>query len=188
MLKRLKWTRNKIPWETVSRWANIWWVISLIILVLWWISLVPRFFETTKRVQEISAKLEQDEAEYTLTKYFIFIEQGELERAYEFLSQDFKNWQASGFTWFSERLQNFIAFEGIKVTPVENKNSASSKVFLVEFWFKKRGMKPVQTKRGMYLRFKEWVWEINSVSKLYENWRKDREWACSYYQFEHCKK
>lgn len=156
--------------------ADIWWVISLLILI---ISLIP----ISHKIDNIQQQLNQQDAQSTLMNYFSYIEQWKLDKAFDLFSQEKK--YNHNYTGFVDWLSNFVAFEWLKITPLIEKDSAIQKVFLVEFWFKKRWMTPVDVKWWFYLKYNDNKREINYSNVLYENWRK--AWACSFYRFEICK-
>lgn len=146
----------------------------------------PQVSKTSTEVQQIKQKLkESSEPETVLYSFFYQIEQRNLTDAYNLLSDDKK--KVNSFEWFHNWLKNVVAFEWLKITPIPEKTSASQRVYLVEFDFKQRTMKPVKTKMGYTLLFDGLGWKISySTKPLYENgWK---EWACEFYNFpEHCK-
>lgn len=88
------------------------------------------------------------------------------------------------YTGFVDWLNNFVAFEWLKITPINEKDSAIKKVFLTEFQFKKRWYLPIDSKWWFYLKYHNNRREIDYSNVLYENWW--RQWACTFYNFDHC--
>lgn len=176
MIKKLKILFKKIKWrELISKIANIWWVISLWILFF---SLIP----ISNKIDNIQTQLNKKDAENTLISYFSYIENWKIEDAFTLFSQE-KKYQHT-YTWFASRLDWFVAFEWLKITFLEEKSSPTQKIFLTEFWFKKRWMQLVDSKQWFYLIYDWDKREINYSNVLYENWRK--KWACGFYNFDHC--
>lgn len=163
-------------WQYIWRIADIWWVVSLWIPIF---SLLP----ISQKIDNIQQQLDTQDPQKVLMSYFSYIEQGKLDDAFNLFSQEKRyNHTYSGFVKW---LDNFVAFEWLKITPIKEKDSAIQKVFLAEFWFKKRWLKAVDTKRWMYLTYNNNKREIKYTNTLYENWLK--KWACEFYPLEQCK-
>ncbi len=182
MLK-LKWNTIKDSlWLWTDRVGIILWIIGfgITIFQIW-----PQVSKTSTEVQQIQQKLQEStEPEVVLYSYFYQIEQKNLEWAYSLLTE--KKKEINSFEGFADWLKNLVAFEGLKITSISEKTSASQRAYLVEYDFKQRGMKPVKTKIGYNLIFDGQKWKINyTTSPLYENgWK---EWACEFYKFpEYC--
>lgn len=173
---KFKLNRKKI-WDIIGKIANIWWVISLWILIF---SLIP----ISNKINNIQKQLNEKDAETTLISYLSYIENENFKNAFDLFSEEKKHQHT--YTWFVDRLEWFVAFEGLKITYLPEKSSAVQKVFLTEFWFKKRGMKSIETKRWFYLRYDWNKREINYSNVLYDE-NKRNSTACSFYNFEHCK-
>jgi hypothetical protein len=188
MLIMLKKNRDKLPRKSISRRSSLWWVFSLCILIWWWLILVPTIFQTQEDIQEINLKLNVNEAEVLLKSYFSYIELWDTKDAYSLFSQGFKERQSDWFSWFNIWLKDVVAFEWLKITPIESKSSPTIRVFLVEFWFKKRWMKSVDLIWLMRLRYNKNNWEIHSNDVVYENWWKEKRELkiCDIYKVEHC--
>jgi hypothetical protein len=164
--------------------ADIWWVVS----VIWWvvsvIILLRSLWQLSEKVDNIELTLTKSSAELTVKSFFSQIEAGNLSWAYSLFSESKK--MNNSYTWFAFRLKDIVWFEWIKITPLVEKNTALSEVFLVEYWFKKRWLKTVKTIQGWYAKYNKDHWEIDySTLPLYENWWKSG--ACDFYRFEHCK-
>ena len=177
-----RWTKVQIKfkkdwWTVIGRIADIWWVLALILMVRWWTNL-------SNKITIIDQKIDWNTAESTLLSYFSEIENNNFTGAYSLLSEEFKQ-QGNDYEGFYNRPHNVVGFEGLRFTELTWKNTAIQKVYLVEFGFKERGKIPLETKRWMYVRYKDWKWEINSNSVLYENWRSKT--SCKFYDFNHCK-
>jgi len=128
---------------------------------------------------KVQLELESNRPEMVLRSYFYYIEQDDLLGAWNVFTENKKNNTKDGFQGFQNWLNNFVAFEGLKITNLSEKDSASTKVYLAEFDFKKRGMKPVPSKWGFYLKFNGKDWQIDYSSILYEhNWKNG---ACEFY-------
>jgi hypothetical protein len=165
----------------IGKISDLWWVLSLLILVLWWIWWV----NISNKINIIEQKIDWNTAEATLLSYFSEIENNNLTGAYNLLSEEFKQ-QWNSYEWFYNRLYDIVGFEWLQITELTWKNTAIQKVFLVEFEFKKRWKIPLDSKRWMYVRYKNWKREINANSILYDNkWRSST--SCEFYTFEHCK-
>lgn len=151
------------------------------IFSLWFV-----FFPLSTKLDNIQLKLNQQQAQSTMMSYFTYIENWNYEKAYNLFSDEKK--KNNQYELFANRLEWFVAFEWLKITELTEKNSAIQKVYLAEFWFKKRGRLSIPTKRWFYVRY-NWEtdkWEINYSNVLYnENWWD--KWACNFYHFEHCK-
>ena len=156
--------------------ANIWWVISFGILIF---SLIP----ISHKIDNIQQQLNQQDAQNVLMSYFSYIEQWDLNKAFDLFSQNKK--YNHTYSWFALRLNNLVAFEWLKITPVTDKDSAVQKVFLVEYWFKKRWEVTINMKQWFYLEYYDGKRRINYSNLLYQDWRKP--WACAFYHFEICK-
>lgn len=139
------------------------------------------------QLQQVAQELKSNDAQETLKEYFYNIEKGNLASAWNLLSKKIKDQQPNGFISFKDWLKYFISFEGLTIKELPEKESISTKVFIAEFDFKQRGMKPVHSIWGFYLNFNGNNWEINYVNKLYENnWEPG---ACDFYSgFDICKK
>lgn len=97
---------------------------------------MPDINEAKNDLQIIQEKLNTNDAESVLYSYFYDIEQGNLQKAYDALTE--QKQQNNSFEQFSSWLEDFENFEGLKITELKEKQSASKKVFLVEFNFKKK--------------------------------------------------
>lgn len=139
------------------------------------------------QLQQVAQELKSNDAQETLKEYFYDIEKGDLPSAWNLLSEKKKEQQSNGFIEFKDWLKNFISFEGLTIKELPEKESVSTKVFLVEFDFKQRGLSPVHSIWGVYLNFNGNKWEINYTNTLYENgWKPG---ACDFYNgFDICKK
>ena len=175
-LKNIKIWFSKLWRNCIGKISDIWWVLSLLILIFWWINI-------SNKIVSLEQKIDGNNAESTLLSYFSEIENNNLTWAYNLLSDEFK--QSNSYEWFYNRLHDIVGFEWLQITELTWKNTAIQKVYLVEFGFKKRWKIPLDSKRWMYLRYKNWKREINANSILYENWRMPT--ACKFYTFEHCK-
>ena len=162
-------------WNVMWKISSVWWVISLIVLILSRLNL-------SNRINIVESKIDWYTAENTLLDYFTLIESWDCTWAYSLLSDDFKEKQK--FEWYCNWLSDIIGFEWLKITELLEKNTAISKVFLVEFRLKKRWLIPIESKWGMYVRYLNWKWEINANSVVYEH-----EWsstACDFCKFDFC--
>lgn len=133
--------------------------------------------------QKSSIPQEKHASLRVLESYFRLIEEGKLEDAWNLLTEEkkLKN-RGEGFEGFARWLENFVAFEGLKITEITDKSSATNKVYLAEFDFKKRGYKAIPSKWGLYLRYdySKDTWKIHYSNVLYENgWK---EGACDFYE------
>jgi len=167
-------------------------ILALLIVVIPIIVGVVKINDVQERTKEIETVLTEVQYELqsekpleVLNSYFFYIEQNELEKAWDLFTEDKKVNTLKGYEGFREWLENFVAFEGLKVSSLTEKDSASSKVYLAEFNFKKRGMKPVPSKWGFYLKYDGKEWRIDYSNVLYErNWK---EGSCEFYdRFPHC--
>lgn len=138
------------------------------------------------KLQQVEQELKTNDAEDTLKEYFFDIEKGDLPSAWNLLSEKKKEQQINGFIGFKDWLKNFISFDGLTIKELPDKESISTKVFITEFDFKQRGMKPVHSIWGVYLNYNGDKWEINYTNTLYENgWKPG---ACDFYNgFDICK-
>ena len=161
-------------------------IISIIwsfcsIFSLWFV-----FFPLSTKINSIQFSLNQQQAQSTVMSYFAYIEDWNYEKAYNLFSEEKK--KNHTYEWFINWLNWFVAFEWLKITELTDKNSAIQKVYLAEFWFKKRWKLSIPTKRWFYVRYN---WdknkrEINYSNVLYdENWW--NTWACNFYEFDICK-
>ena len=159
------------------------WFLWSIASILWLLFVI---FPLSKKVDNLQLTLNRQQAQSTLMSYFSYVEGGELEKAYSLFSEEKKSQHT--LEWFKKRLEWFVAFEWLKITELTEKNSAIQKVYLAEFWFKKRWMLSIPTKRWFYVKY-NWdadKWEINYSNILYdENWRNSG--ACNFYDFDICK-
>lgn len=168
-----------------------WKIIDRIWIILWiiwfWITIfqiLPTLNQTKTDVQIIQEKLSSNEAQDILYSYFYNIEQRKFENAFNLFTEQKKKWDNIGK--FSNWLKDFVAFEWLKITELKEKDSAIKKVFLTEFWFKKRWIKSINSKWWFYLVYNWKTWKIDYSNVLYENWYKN--WACDFYKFkDYCK-
>lgn len=158
------------------------WFVWSICSILWLIFVI---FPLSKKVDNLQLSLDQRQAESVIMSYFAYIENWDYEKAYNLFSDEKK--RNHTYEWFKERLNNFVAFEWLKIVELPEKNSVIQKVYLSEFWFKERWKLSVQTKRWFYVRY-NWdkdKWEINYSNVIYdENWW--TSWACNFYNFDIC--
>ena len=144
-------------------------VALIIFLGLGWWSSHSHDVQVSARLTEIQSQMDQRSAETILRKYFYFIETKRLDQAWNLLSEQKKQSTPEGFGGFQTWLSNFVAFEGLSITDLTDKDSASTKVYLVTYNFKQRGMKPVETKMGYYLKYSGEQWSIDYSNVLFEN-------------------
>lgn len=155
-------------------------VALIIFLGLGWWSSHHHDVQVSARLTEIQSQMDQRSAENVLREYFYFIETKQLDKAWDLLSEQKRQSTPDGFSGFQTWLSNFVAFEGLSITDLTDKDSASTKVYLVTYNFKQRGMKPVETKMGFYIQFDGKQWSINYSNVLYENgWKTG---ACDFWQ------
>lgn len=167
-------------------------ICSIIALFFVFFPLSEKVKEIEEKAQSISTTLEDvqfelqsDDSRKVLESYFYYIEQNDLEKAYSLFSERKKAESKGGLDGFKGWLENFVAFEGLNISELQNKSSASSKVYLAEFDFKQRGMKPVRSTHGYYMKLIDGRWEIDYSNVLFENgWK---EGACEFdSNFEIC--
>ncbi len=168
-------------WKIIGRIGIILWILSFFITVF---QILPDIRETKSDIQIIQEKLNTNEAEWVLYTYFFNIEQNNFTGAFDLFTDRKK--QGDSVEKFSKWLNNFVAFEWLKIIELKEKKSASKKLFLTEFWFKRRWMKTVNVKWGFYMVYDWKKWKIDYSNVLFEKWYKD--WACDFYKFEdYCK-
>lgn len=149
------------------------------------ISLYLVLFPITNKIDSIQNNLNQQQAESTILSYFSFIEEWYYEDAYNLFSDSKKSQHT--LTWYISWAKDFITFEWLKISSLPDKDSVMTKIFLVEYKSKKRGMKSVPETRIFFVIYNsnKNKWEINYNNVLNdENWW--RNWACDYYKFNHC--
>lgn len=158
-------------------------ILSFFGFTIWWIFAVIGISNLSNKIDIVEQKIDWNTAYSTIMMYFSDIENNNLTWAYNLLSDSFK--KDKTFNWFSNRLNDIVWFEWLKITELTWKNTVTQKVFIVEFWFKKRWKIPLESKWWMYVKFNNWKREINANSVLYENERNST--ACKFYKFDHCK-
>ena len=159
----------------------VWFLWSICSIIWLWFVLFP----LSEKVDNLQLSLDQQQAQSTVMAYFAYVESWELDKAYSLFSEEKK--EQHTFEWFKNRLDWFVAFEWLKISELTEKNSAIQKVYLAEFWFKKRWLLSIPTKWWLYVKY-NWEkdkWEINYSNVLYdENWW--NSWACNFYDFDIC--
>jgi len=157
-------------------------ILSILAFFGVWINLIT-IFQTQKDVSVLTQKLNQQEAQQTLRSYFFYVEQHDFQSAFNLFTEEKKSQHT--YSWFVNWLWDFLSFEWLKILELPEKDSASQKVFIAEFGFKKRGKLSVDTKRWFYLKYDGKDWKINYSNVLYD-WKNRDKWACNFYKFEHC--
>lgn len=174
--------------DRLGFWTWIHRIDSLCAIGVFFIALIPIMGGINAARNEIalvSEKIEEvrkdnDPAYQTLTSYFAFIEHGQIERAWQLLSEEKRRNAVDGYPGFVRWLGNLVAFEGLKITHLKEKSSATTQVYIAEFDFKKRGMKPVKSIWGMYVQLNEDNrWIIGYSNILYE--KEWKEGACGFW-------
>ena len=166
-----------------EKFLNAFWLVWSICSI---ISLYLVIFPITNKINDIQSNLNQQQSQSTILSYFSFIEEWSYEKAFNLFSDNKKAQHT--LTWFIDWANDFVAFEGLKISELPEKNSANSKVFLLEYRAKKRGMLANSEIWIFFVVFNsdKNKWEINYSNVLYDdNWW--RKWACDYYKFDHCK-
>lgn len=178
--------RKKYDWIRFWNYANkigiIFWILSFFITIsqIW-----PQVNKTTSEVQQIQQKLkDSSDPQAVLYSFFAEIESWNLKWAYSLFTEEKK--KNNPFDGFKSWLENIVSFQWLTITPIPEKTSALQRVYLIEYDFQKRWMKPVKTKMWYTLILVWNTWKINySTDPLYENGWKDG--ACNFYKFsEHC--
>jgi hypothetical protein len=188
--------RNNLPWKAINRWASIWWVIWLLVSMYWLgrilFTIDPELKNTQSQLEYLTFAVEKDSdvAANTLAKYHYLIEQQKLNEARNLYTEQRKKSEPNWFESYKERHQEIVSFQGIKIEIIEEKTSASSKVFLVQYKIDRRGRKPRDMLLWFTMLFDESTnsWKINHTTyPLRENWERDYNNACSFHTFEICK-
>jgi|GEM_PF-3283790 len=170
--------------------ANQRWYVWLIfgITVFGFLGLGITNWNTSVKVDNVQAELSDlNPANQLIKKYFSLIEQGNYDSAWNLFSEKKKMSQEGWLNGFKDWLKYFVAFEGLNIKEIKEKSGASTKVYIAEFDFKQRGMKPVHSIWGMYVKYNGEKWQIDYSNVFYENgWKKG---ACDFYSgFDICKK
>lgn len=139
--------------------------------------------KTTKIAGELEllqSEMKSNNAETALRKYFYLIESSDLTGAWNMQTIEKQQNAEGGFEGFSDWLTHFVAFENFQLKKL--RESVSTQTFLVEFDFKKRGMKPVTSKWGVHMKWDGAEWKLDYTGIYYENgWKKSKEDACQFY-------
>jgi predicted nucleotide-binding protein (sugar kinase/HSP70/actin superfamily) len=183
----LKKPHNLTTFCTISG-LNIIMLITGITVVWTWFKVDSLAVKTNiieQQINNIQEHLNTNEASATLTEYFTNIELGKHEDAWNLFSENKKAQHPSGLIGFKEWLEYLVSFEGLQIKELPEKRSAATKAFIAEFDLKKRGMKPVYSIYGFYVKFNGEKWLIDYSNVLYENgWKKG---ACEFYSgFDIC--
>lgn len=178
--------RKKYGWTSFWNYAN---KIGILLWIIWFFITVfdiwPKINKTTSEIQEIQEKIKQSsDPQAVLYSFFAQIESWNIEWAYSLFTEEKK--KNNPFDGFKSWLENIVSFQWLTITPIPDKTSALQRVYLAEYDFQKRWMKPVKTKMWYTLILEGNTWRINySTNPLYENWWKN--WACEFYKFpNHC--
>jgi hypothetical protein len=168
---------------------QVWYVwLSLLIAIFGFMGLGISNWSTSQKVSSIQQELQNIQPSFLiLQEYFKNIEQGKLDEAWKIFSSKKQENTTGGLEGFKNWLKYFVAFEGLKITELKEKNSALTKVYIAEFDFKQRGMKPVHSIWGIYMKNYNEIWKIDYTNILFENGWKDG--ACDFYsKFNICNK
>jgi hypothetical protein len=192
--KTPKGTINKISkYHNSAFFAWSGWFFSMLgVAVSIWTLAVPvqNIEEKTEQIGSeivtLQRAMQTNGAKMALRNYFYLLETQRFSDAWNMHTKEKKQNTKDGLQAFERWLKDFIAFENFKITEI--KESVSTKVFLVEFDFKKRGLKPVESKWGMYMKWEDDDWKLDYTSVYFENeWKKSKEDACTfYYGFSIC--
>lgn len=170
---------SKSIWKFLEKLSILLGIISFIITIF---QILPDIKSTKQDVQNIQEQLDSDDAEKTLYNYFYNIEQRDFEKAFNLFTD--KKKENDSLEKFSIWVDDFVAFEWLKIRELKEKSSASKKVFIAEFWYKKRWMKSVNSIWWFYLSFDGESWKIDYSNVLFEkNWK---TWSCDFIIHEWC--
>lgn len=178
-LKKFYIQHSKIIWNSLER-------ISIITGIIWFVitifQVLPDIKSTKQDVQYIQEQLNSSNAQKVLYSYFYNIEQRNFEKAFNLFTDRKK--ENDSLEKFSNWLDTLVSFEWLKIYELKEKSSASKKIFIAEFWFKRRWMVTIGSKRWFYLSFDWKAWKIDYSNVLYENgWKK---WSCDFIKHNGC--